>query len=696
GDAVEVATFPDEPFTSYFSGNTVQICPVGALPAAPYRFKARPWDLEQVESSCTSCSIGCRVAIQSSGDRLTRSLGVDSDPVNQSWLCDKGRFDWQAISSEDRVTAPRIRKGDQLVEVGWSEALEKVAADLAKAKGVRGGAAIGIIGGARLANEDAYAWSKLARAVLGTDNVDAQLGDGLPASLVLGLPRATIDQACEASAVITVSPDLKEELPIIYLRLRAAVKDTHLPIIEIAEQTGGLSRDAAVTLLHRPGEAHLVARALLADEDPTAEVAGVPRAQMMAARGVLQEVGKNDGADAAYVVVAGRPSLGSSSDAVVEAVATLFAGLPGVRLLSALRRGNVHGALDMGLAPGVLPGRVDLADGREWFSATGAWGSLPDAAGMDTTTMLQEAAEGRLAALVLLGADPLSDFPDRTLARKGLQGAGMVVAVDCFLTESSKKADVVLPAATYAERPGTFTNLEGRVLRLGQKVTAPGVAWPDWMIAAELAWKMGADLGLDHLDGIWEEIERLSPAHAGITPALLAGLRAKDGVVVPLDTSVGGGPVDPAPLDPMAEPGIIAAEVNWPSALDVPHPGTAVPGEVERAAEGEAGHADQLAGGVATADAEIAGATAGGASAAGASAGALPEGADAGDAALKRPPMMRFQAPTKPVPVPPVDAYSLRLVSGRRLWDAGVGVQHSPHLAGLAATATIRAHPADM
>jgi len=665
GDEVEVATFPGEPFTSYFSGNTVQICPVGALTSSPYRFKARPWDLEQVESSCTSCAVGCRVAVQSSGDRVTRYLGIDSDPVNQSWLCDKGRFDWEALSSDDRITAPMVRKGDELVEVGWTEALEAVAAGLKKAREVHGGAAIGLIGGARLANEDAYAWSKLARTVIGTDNVDAQLGDGLPAGTVLGLPRATIDQACEASAVILLGPDLKEELPVLYLRLRTAALDAKLPIIELAEQRSGLSRYAAATVLYRPGEAHVAARGLVGSGE---------------ASQLLKSIAEKDGPDATYVVVLGRASVASGPAQFAEAAATLLAALPGVRFLTALRRGNVHGALDMGLAPGVLPGRVSRAVGKEWFAA--AWGALPDETGIDTTAMLGRAAEGGLAGLILLGADPISDFPDRSLARRGLQGAGFVVAVDCFLTESSKKADVILPAATYAERPGTFTNLEGRVLRLGQKVTAPGVAWPDWMIASELAYRMGGDLGFDNLESIWDEVERLSPTHAGVTSALLASMAAKDGIVVPLVLDGPPLPDGPPPLDPMAEPGIIAAETNWVSIMDVPAPAAeaVAPGEVAKGPDGDVGDVDPLA----------------------AAQPAKAAGDPADDAVpldtpppVGRPAAMRFEAPA-PVAIPPVDAYSLRLVAGHRLWDAGVGAQHSSHLAGLAARPRARANPHDL
>ena len=189
GERLEVATFPDLPFSSYFCGNTVQICPVGALTATPYRFTARPWDLDQVESTCTTCSVGCRVAVQSSANRLTRLLGIDADPVNHGWLCDKGRFAFESVNSDDRLTEPMVRKDGELVPVSWHEALAAVADGLRAADAAAGGpAGVGVIGGGRLTNEGAYAWAKLAKGVLGTDSVDAQLGDGLPAELVLSLP----------------------------------------------------------------------------------------------------------------------------------------------------------------------------------------------------------------------------------------------------------------------------------------------------------------------------------------------------------------------------------------------------------------------------------------------------------------------------------------------------------------------------
>ena len=265
GNTTQVNTFPDHPFASYFSGNTVQICPVGALTAEPYRFKARPWDLEQVESTCTSCSVGCRVVIDASRDRVLRYQGVDSDPVNWGWLCDKGRFDFESIDSDARLGAPLLRRsGGELAESRWSDALA-AAADAIKAGLARSGpGGVAVVGGARLTNEDAYAWAKLAKGVIGTDHVDAQLGDGLPAGLVLGLPRATIDDVCtKGGTIIVLGPDLKEELPVLFLRLRHAVTKDDARIVELATHDTGLTPLAAASLRYSPGgQADLVAALL--------------------------------------------------------------------------------------------------------------------------------------------------------------------------------------------------------------------------------------------------------------------------------------------------------------------------------------------------------------------------------------------------------------------------------------------------
>ncbi len=649
GELLEVNTFPELPFTSYFSGNTVQICPVGALTAAPYRFAARPWDLDQVESTCTTCSVGCRVAVQSSSNRVTRLLGIDADPVNHGWLCDKGRFAFESVNSEDRLTDPLVRKDGTLVPVAWHEALDVVAAGLRSAIAEGGPESVGVVGGARLTNEGAYAWAKLAKGILGTDSVDAQLGDGLPAEVVLGLPRATIDQAAAADTVILLAGDVREELPILFLRLRAAVVDGSLQLVELSPQATALTSYAATSLRYGPGDALGLVKAVV---DPAAPApAGVDPDGLAEARHLA-------GAGSVVVVV-GRPSLAEDGALVAEAAQALAAALPGARFLPALRRGNVHGALDMGLAPGLLPGRVGLDAGRPWF--THAWGSVPAAVGRDTAGILTAAAGGGLPALVLLGSQPLTDFPDRRLAARALEGAGFVVVVASSPGPETEHADVVLPAAEAHERPGTTTNIEGRVSRLGQKLVPPGQAWPDWMIAAELAVHLDGDLGLDSVGDVWDEIERLAPAYRGITRAVLDGPGAGDGVVAPLQAAAvtlarrGG-----TPLDPIAFPGVESVE--------------------RQGAPPRAGLAESPTAGLGS-DPEAAG----------------PDHADAGDGGAPTRPDVLAGAAELDVPhIAPNDSYSLRLVASRALFDHGAAVGATPALAALVGPGPLRANPHDL
>jgi NADH-quinone oxidoreductase subunit G len=542
GNRTEVNTFPDDPYASHFSGNVVQICPVGALTASSYRFAARPWDLDQVESTCTTCAVGCRTVVQSSGDRITRYQGVDSDPVNWGWLCDKGRFDHEHVASPARLTHPQLRRTrDAAAEtVTWNEALRTAAAALRGTDPSR----VAVIGGARLTNEDAYAWAKLAKGVLRTDHVDAQLDDGLPPAAWLGVPRATIDETCSAAAVLLLGPDVKEEQPVLFLRLRDAVVNRRVPMIEISATGTGMSPLVNASLRPRPGETGALVAALLGAMDGSSpverQIAGVDADQINAAAALL---GRALASGGPLVVVAGRPSMAESPAGTVDAIAAL-AARPGTSFLPAMRRSNVHGALDMGLAPGLLPGRVTLDAGRDWMSAH--WPALPAAAGLDTAGILRAGAEGAIDVLVLLGADPLTDVPDPSVAAAALSRIPTVIAIDLFATDSVAVAGIVLPAAGYAEKSGTTTNLEGRVTTLAAKVSVPGVARPDWMIAAELAAHLGADLGVESVEDLTAEIAAVAPAYLGLAGALAV---ARDGVVVPL----------PAPSADPAEPGAPAA-----------------------------------------------------------------------------------------------------------------------------------------
>ena len=566
GDQVEVAMFPDEPFSSYFSGNTVQICPVGALTATPYRFAARPWDLEQVETTCTGCAVGCRVAVQSSSGRLTRLLGVDADPVNHSWMCDKGRFGFEAVNGVDdgneelaltdptrRLTEPMVRKNGTLVPVSWSEALSAVAIQLKDAK-EKDPQSVGAIGGAQLTNEGAFTWTSLIKGIVGSDSVDAQLGDGLDAQLVLALPRATIDEAANACTVILLSGDLREELPVLFLRLRHSAVEAKNSLIDLGPRTSALSAVAKVRLPARPGEAPLVARALAGDVAAVTQLKGHREGHtfgdedLASAQHLLGEDGSG------VVVVIGRTSVAEDAAFVESAARILHQRYPNAKFLPALRRGNVMGALEMGMAPGILPGETSLAQPgaalRSW------WPLVPGIQGKTALEQLAAFGDGSQEVLLLLGADPLADVADGALVERALRSSGSLVCVSGHGGAILERADVVLPAAVVHERAGTTTNIEGRVSRLGQKMVAPGLAWSDWMIAAELAAALGAQWEFTAVGDVTDQIAAVVQGFSGISSNALAQPATRDGVVLGSTAA----PTTAGLLDPMATPGMVSAE----------------------------------------------------------------------------------------------------------------------------------------
>ncbi len=511
-----------------------------------------------------------------------------------------------------------------------------------------------MVGGSRLTNEGAYAWARLAKGVLGTDSVDAQLGDGLPAEVVLGLPRATIDQAAAASTVILLTGDIREELPVLFLRLRAAAVGGGAALVELSPQATSLTSYAAVSLRYAPGEAVDLAEALVGDgpaagdtADPDGTLRGPPT-------GGSRPGGRR-----------GRPALaGRGWRTGGRGRAGPRRALPEARFLPALRRGNVMGALDMGLAPGVLPGRVSLDEGRPWFEA--AWGSVPAGRGRGTADILAAAAgdqaEGpRVRALVLLGADPLTDFPDRRLAGRAIEGAEFVVAVASTPGAVLDHADVVLPAAEAHERPGTTTNIEGRVSRVGQKLVPPGQAWPDWMIACELAVHLGSDPGFDSVGAVWDEIERVAVSHRGITGSVLDAVGAADGVTAPLSVSPVSLTVGRPRLDPMAVPGVESVE--------------------RQGAPPRAGLAGLLGDGSGGSDADA------------------PDAPDDGTrdgAAPVRPSVLSGPADLAVPHVAPIDGYSVRLVASRILYDHGAAMNAVDALSGLVEPAVLRVNPHDL
>jgi NADH-quinone oxidoreductase subunit G len=531
GNQVQILTFPNEPFSSYFSGNTVQVCPVGALTSVDYRFKARPWDLGVSTSVSLRDAMHSKVEIHTSRGRVVRVYGAENDAVNDGWLSDKDRFSFAAIDAEDRVSTPLVTSADGFAEATWPEAIDTVAARL----GAYIGTEVGSIGGANNTNEEAYVLSKFMRSVVGTPHIDAQVGDVVNPHLAAAVtPRAVLNDLDSVSTIFLWGPDLKETLPVLYLRVRKAVRNGASLVVASPAGTG-LDGIATHVVRYRSGSGQETLRKLASGDGDLAAVA-----ELLAAGSV--------------VTLFGRSSI-SEDERLAEAVAAFARTLDGPGSLPLLGRGNVFGALDMGLAPNLLPGKVSTGDAEGSASIEDAWGLIPDGAGMGTMEMLEAAIAGEVKAIVLVGADPVRDCPDPSLAIGALEAAEFVVAIDSFVTDSSAYADVILPAAMWSEVDGTVTNLEGRVQVVHAALPPKGRARSLIGALSDVASAMGADINAHDVAMVSKEIASTAPAYLGISRDYLVFEGDDDGVVVP-------GPDGRQPL------GFIATEISVPLVTD--------------------------------------------------------------------------------------------------------------------------------
>jgi NADH-quinone oxidoreductase subunit G len=515
GGHTEVNTFPGDPFASHFSGNIVQICPVGALTAKPYRFNSRPWDLTSTETTCTKCSVGCKGVAQTSRNEMVRFLGVDSEPVNQGWLCDKGRYGFDFMDSENRIRKPFIKTSDEKREVNLNEAIDLVAAKITEAIEQHGPESICVLGGAHGTNEDAYLIAKLAKGVIGTDLVQAQVKNSLPADLVLSSKRARIDDLDDAKAVIVLGADIKDSLPVLFLRLRKAVTENATPLIEANSfhtSTIDLSSEK-IDLV--PGDEINSKKAILE---------------------ALDNISKIDKkSNNKIVLIAGDLSPAQNNASYTELVQSLLENEE-VYLLPSVSTSNVLGAWEMGLAPGLLPGRVAINSVNEfadWQKVSSELTRHSDENSIDMTSMLKNMSEGKIKVALLFGANPVGHFGDIEFAQTALEACETVIAIDCFENESSKYADVFIPSTVANEKDGTVTNIEGRVQRVSQVVAPQGNVYDDWKIADLIAQRLGGQSDFETVDDVTNAIARTATSFAHLTTGVLS--RARDGAIVPVD-----------------------------------------------------------------------------------------------------------------------------------------------------------------
>ncbi|MGW0735898.1 NADH-quinone oxidoreductase subunit G [Streptomyces sp. NPDC002851] len=503
GALEQVGTGEGDPFNSYFSGNTIQICPVGALTSAAYRFRSRPFDLVSSPSVCEHCSGGCATRTDHRRGKVMRRLAANDPEVNEEWICDKGRFAFRYAQQRDRLTTPLVRGADgELEPASWPEALEVAARGLADARG-----RAGVLAGGRLTVEDAYAYSKFARVALATNDVDfrarrhsAEEADFL-AARVAGRGRdldgsgLTYTALEKAPAVLLAGFESEEEAPGIFLRLRKAHRKHGQRTFALATHaTRGLQRAGGTLLPAAPGTEtewlDALASGVGLGED------GTRAAEALRTEGAVIVVGERLGAVP-----------GGLTSAVRVATAT------GAELVWIPRRAGERGAVEVGALPSLLPGGRPATDPRARDEVAAVWGvaELPHRYGRDTGQMVEDAASGELRALLVAGVDVV-DLPDPARARAALDEV-FVVSLELRPGEVTERADVVLPVAAVVEKAGTFLNWEGRA-RPFEAALKPDqmtrrLAPTDARVLHMLADAMDVHLGLPDQRTVQREIDRL-------------------------------------------------------------------------------------------------------------------------------------------------------------------------------------------
>lgn len=462
-------------FASYFSGNIIQICPVGALTATSYRFKARPFDLVSTPSVSEYDASGSDIRIDTRRGEVVRQLSGNDPEVNEEWITDKDRFAFNWPYQDDRLKLPMIRENGELITVSWSEAIDTVAEKL----GALGGdEKVGLLPGGRLSFEDSWAWAKFARKILGTNNVDSRWREQSAeeaefiAALVAGQGLGvTYQQVEKAPEVLLVALEPEDECGSLFLRLRKGF-------------TAGTTRVKTVAPFLTRGTEKL--DATLYPAAPGEEVAALAKVEL---------------SDDAIILVGERAT---RTPGLLSAVAKLSKET-GARLQWVPRRSGDRGAIDAGLLPNLLPFGRPVTDQQAREEVN--WGdSFPTDPGLSAAQMVDAASAGELSALFVGGVD-LRDWPNPEAARKALANVDFLVSLEVRASEVTELADVVLPVAPAVEKNGTFINWEGRLRPFGQAYASRSMTDRD--VLAMVAKEMGRDLGVESLHDIYAEVNPL-------------------------------------------------------------------------------------------------------------------------------------------------------------------------------------------
>ncbi len=508
GAATFVGTFDGHPYVAPFSGNIIELCPVGALTSRPYRFRARPWDIENAGSVCTLCPAQCNVAFTVRDDRVLRVMARENEEVDDGWLCDKGRFAYQSVHVEERITQPMVRDGGVLREVPWERALSEAALALSKA----GGRVAGLAGG-ETTNEEGFLLQRLVRDVHGSSAL-ATAGSSLPRAglLAMGSPalQATVADLEFAHTVLVLGTEPVDDAPILDLRLRKGVRRNRMKLAVASSRPSSLDPNAVLSVRYAPGAEAAFVAALSAAfyggaVDEPAQAAGADPAAITELATLLRTSGGDAPGD--VVVLYGERVL-AGGEAVTAPLLKLAGALglgerSGSGLLGIPEATNGRGLREAGVLPDAGPGLADASKVPGTFHAPGIAEAL---------------AAGDLTVLYLLHTDPLRDQPQRAVWERALDKATHVIAHAGFMTEGIREhATVVFPAESYAEKEGTIVHPDGRLQRLRPAIGRPAGVRAEWQVLDALMKLAGVDTNLFTVHSATKQLFESVPFYVGLT-----------------------------------------------------------------------------------------------------------------------------------------------------------------------------------
>jgi len=550
GSKTEIGVLPDIPVDNPYSGNVVEICPVGALTSKSFRYKIRVWQTEITPSICPHCGDGCNIKLWTKDDEIYRITSRRNDFVDEGFLCDKGRFGFEFINHPDRLKYPLVNKNGKFSPLDWDEAIALVASKLKAAKEQSGADSLAGVGSSKFTNEECYVFQKFFRLVVGTNNIDHRVSSKylLPSPSLKAKNRIhsmtnSIREMEKAKLIFVLGCDLQKEHPIMTLRVIKSVRKGNALVLA-NPASSRLSRFAQDELIYKRGTEvalfkgatkeiidgrifdvdkkglsenemrKLQEKVQPFDSEKVSQTTGIPPDRIKNLAHTLTK------AESIMFLCGGEISSHSQNIEIIDSLYDLLRltghhnkNCCGVNLL--WENCNSQGALDCGVLPHRLPGYVDLSDEALRKEVEGIWDAkIPDRPGLDFNLQLETAHQGKIKAMYIAGADPVSEYPSRDYVKDALEKLDFLVVQDILLTQTAKLAHVVLPGVSFAEKAGTFTNVETRIQKLKKAFDPLANSRADWYIICMLAQAMGYDFDYASPAEIFEELVRVSPIHA--------------------------------------------------------------------------------------------------------------------------------------------------------------------------------------